>query len=87
MSARDQMTVAALVDDIRMARRTMSTKNPQYRLLEACEAAVTTLAIELHEAKRRRGSWLQRAWQRLTGPAVQVVSTAKASGLTRGSRL
>lgn len=67
----DEMSVAALIDEIRIARRTMSTRNPQHGLLLKCEAAVSHLAMQLHAAKAGRQPW----WRRLFGAAgtrVQV---------------
>ena len=75
--AEPQMTVAALIDELRIARRTMSEKNPHRHLLERCEAAIVSLAMDLHEARRPtrvRRVWF---WRRWLGPAAMPVRLTK----------
>ena len=63
------MSVAALVDEIRIARRRLSAKNPQQQILMQCEAAVVSLAQQLAVAKYARTSRVRRWWRRFV-PAV-----------------
>lgn len=70
----EEMSVAALIDEIRIARRTMSTKNPHHGLLLKCEAAVAHLSMQLHYAKAGQRSW----WRRLLGATGTRVRTVKS---------
>lgn len=55
-----QESIASLLDEIRLADRGLSARNPNKVLLQKCAVAITQLAEQLHVAKRAAAP--QRRW-------------------------
>lgn len=62
-----QESIASLIDEIRLALRGLSQRNPNRQLLTKCAVALTSLANDLHQAKQatRPTPWYRRLFRRI----------------------